>query len=80
MREPPSPTDDFLALVVPRVELKLGVLGNHTAEETLENGVVVQELRPKRTLPETGRVWEAAGPFGTRWKLQRHLTERLIRA
>jgi len=61
-RDPP--TDDFLALVVPGVELKLGVFGDHTAEEAFENWVVVQELEPDRPLPEAGRVWEVAGPLG----------------
>src|SRR5207244_10658094 len=67
------PTDDFLALVIPGVELKLGVFGNHTAEEAFENRVVVQELGPDRPLPEAGRVWEVAGPLGTRRKAERHV-------
>ena len=57
-------TDDFLALVVPDVELKLGVFGNHTAEEAFKNWVVVQKLGPDRPLPEAGRVWEVSGPLG----------------
>ena len=68
-------TDDLLALVIPGVELKLGVFGNHTAEEAFENWVVVQELGPDRPLPEAGRVWEVAGPLGTRRKVERHVKE-----
>src|SRR5829696_8725517 len=65
-------TDDFLPLVVPRVEPKLGVFGDHAAEEALQDGVVVHELGPG-PLPEAGCVGEVAGPLGTSWKLQRHL-------
>jgi len=66
-------TDGLLALVVPRVELKLGVLADHAFEEAFENGRVVQELGPEPLL-ETGCVWEPpAGPLGTRGKLERHL-------
>ena len=39
-------TDDLLALVVPGVEVKLGVFADHAAEEAFENGVVVHELGP----------------------------------
>src|SRR5215208_6951648 len=72
-REPHPPTDDFLALVIPGVELKLGVFGHHTAEEAFENWVVVQELGPDRPLREAGRVWEVAGPLGPRRKVERHV-------
>ena len=68
-----SHTDDFLALAIPGVELKLGVFGDHPPEETFENWVVVEELGPERPLPEAGRVWEVAGPLGTRRKVERHV-------
>src|SRR5262249_55389646 len=74
-----SHADDLLPLVVPRVELELGVLGDHAAEEAFENGVVVEELGPHRTLGEARRVWEVAGLLGTSRKQERHLRERLTR-
>ena len=40
------PAHDLLALVVPRVEVELGVLGDHPVEEAFDDRVVVQELGP----------------------------------
>ncbi|HUK96749.1 MAG TPA: hypothetical protein VLV46_03765 [Gaiellaceae bacterium] len=64
--------DDFLPLVVPGVEVKLGVVGDHAVEEPIENGIVVHELGP-HLRAEPGDVRERAGPLGTSGKLERHL-------
>src|SRR5262249_9691853 len=67
-------SNNLLALVVPGVELELGVVGDHAAQEAFENRVVVEDLGPVRPLTDARRVWEPAGPLGSGRKLQRHLS------
>jgi hypothetical protein len=72
-------TDDLLALVVPDVEVELGVFADHAVEEAIEEGVVVHELGPEPR-PEAGCMWEPAGPLGTRRELERHVGRSVAEA
>src|SRR5262249_59348426 len=71
--------DVRLTLTVPRVELELGVLGNNTPEETVENGVVVQELGPQ-AFAKAACMRLTAGPLGTRREAKRHLRRSVSEA
>jgi len=71
-----APAYDLLSLVVPRVEVELGVFGDHTVEEAIEDRAVVHELWPDPLL-KAGYVREPAGPLGTRRELERQAAPSL---
>ena len=70
--------DDLLALVVPGVELELGELVDHAAEEAIQDRVVVHELGPGAVEP--GCVGLASGPLGAGRELERHVRPSVAEA
>jgi hypothetical protein len=67
----PDP-DDLVSLLVPRVELELGEVADHPAEELVQDRVVVHELGPRAL--QAGCVWLASGELGARREAKRHLS------
>jgi hypothetical protein len=67
---------DLVALVVPRIEEELRILGNDAPEEAIEDGIVVHDVGPNLRLG-AGDMGLSACPFGTRRKMQRHVSAGL---
>jgi hypothetical protein len=69
--------DDLVALIVPRVEEELRVLGDHAPPQSLQDGALVdeREIRSRKAV----RVREFAGSLGTRREVESHVGESVAR-